>query len=60
MILSGRLWLVNAAAGREDGQTMAEYVFILGLVTLVSIGAFTSFGEAVTGLFGPIVKAVAP
>jgi Flp pilus assembly pilin Flp len=60
MNVRGRLWLVYAVAGRESGQTMAEYVFILGLVTLVSIGAVTSLGESVTGLLGPIVKAVAP
>jgi Flp pilus assembly pilin Flp len=60
MILRGRLWLVNTFAGREDGQAMAEYTFILGLVALAAIGAFTSFGETVAHLFQPIAKAVAP
>lgn len=59
MILRDRLWLVNTA-GREDGQAMAEYTFILALVALAAIGAFTSFGETVTHLFQPIAKAVAP
>ena len=59
MILRDRLWLVNTA-GREDGQAMAEYTFILGLVALACIGGFTSFGESVVHLFQPIAKAVAP
>ena len=60
MSLRDRFGLVNALAEREDGQTMAEYAFILALVALVSIAAFAAFGEAVVRLFEPIAKAVAP
>lgn len=34
-----------------DAQTMAEYALVLGLTTLVLIGVFTSFGQAVLKLY---------
>jgi Flp pilus assembly pilin Flp len=56
--LRGRLSLLHTLAAQQEGQAMAEYAFILGLVFLVSIAAFTSFGQAVLTLFGPVVSAI--
>jgi Flp pilus assembly pilin Flp len=56
--LRGRLSLLFTLAADQGGQAMAEYALILGLVFLVSIAAFTSFGQAVLGLFGPVVNAI--
>jgi Flp pilus assembly pilin Flp len=39
---------------------MTEYAFVLALVALGAATAFTSFGQSVVSMFGPIVKAVAP
>jgi len=46
--------------GCEAGQAMTEYAFILGLVAIVSVTAFTAFGQAVVNLLAPVVKAVSP
>jgi Flp pilus assembly pilin Flp len=35
----------------EEGQTMAEYALILGLVMLAALAAFTSFAQVVVGLY---------
>jgi Flp pilus assembly pilin Flp len=55
-ILRGRVRLPDANAARETGQAAAEYALILGLVALVAIAAFTSFGEAVGRLFSPLMN----
>jgi Flp pilus assembly pilin Flp len=43
----------------EDGQTMAEYAFILALTMLILIATFTAFGQAVLNLF-EAARAVMP
>lgn len=35
----------------EDGQTLVEYGLIIGLLSIVAIGAITLLGGTVTGLF---------
>ena len=40
----------STSVRREEGQTMAEYAFLLGLVTLVALGAYAAFGAAVLNL----------
>jgi len=59
-ITSIRRRLRTVAGRREDGQTMTEYAFLLGLIAVAATAAFTSFGQSILSLFGPIVKAVAP
>jgi Flp pilus assembly pilin Flp len=39
---------------------MAEYAFILSLVAIVCAAAFTSFGQAVASLLGPVANAFTP
>jgi Flp pilus assembly pilin Flp len=60
MNLRDRSAPLRAVACRDDGQTMAEYAFVLGLVMVAAALAFTALGEACVRLLEPVVKAVAP
>ncbi len=60
MILRDRFTGIRAAARRDEGQTMAEYAFVLGLVMVAAAVAFTSLGQACVRLLEPVLKAVAP
>jgi Flp pilus assembly pilin Flp len=45
----------------EEGQALAEYALVLGLVTLVAVGALTVIGTnlaSVLGAVGALVDAV--
>jgi Flp pilus assembly pilin Flp len=48
------LWLIR----REDGQTMAEYAVVLGVITLAVVGVFTALSggisSAITNVTGNI------
>jgi pilus assembly protein Flp/PilA len=44
---------------REDGQAMVEYALILGLVSVVAIGALTTIGTDVNGVLNAVVGALA-
>jgi Flp pilus assembly pilin Flp len=48
-------WLVSK---REDGQTMAEYAVVLGVITLAVVGVFTALSggisSAITSVTGMI------
>lgn len=50
----------RSIASNQDGQTMVEYAVILTTVALLATAAFLTFGQAVVGMFQPIVKAVTP
>jgi len=41
---------------REEGQAMAEYALILGLVTAALVLAFSSLGAATVHLFDSVVS----
>ena len=41
----------------EEGQALAEYALILGLVAVVAIAALTLLGAAITGQLGSITGA---
>ena len=45
---------------KDEGQTMAEYAFVLGLVMVAAVVSFTALGQACARLLTPVVKAVAP
>jgi pilus assembly protein Flp/PilA len=48
-----------ARTRREDGQAMVEYALILGLVSVVAIGALTAIGGDVNGVLGAVEGALA-
>ncbi len=41
----------------EEGQALAEYGLILGLIAVVAIAALTLLGVAITGQLGSITSA---
>ncbi len=41
----------GAAWRSEDGQDLAEYAILIGLIALVVVGAVTLFGQGVVALF---------
>ncbi len=47
-----------ARVAHEEGQTMSEYAFLLGLVTLAGVGAFEMFGLAVLRILGNAVREI--
>jgi Flp pilus assembly pilin Flp len=55
-----RTWfnLTRAAAQREEGQTMAEYVVVLALITIGVIVALTALAVAISGKFGAVTTAL--
>ena len=42
----------------EEGQALAEYGLILGLIAVVAIAALTLLGAAITGQLGSITGAL--
>ena len=42
----------------EDGQGLVEYALIILLVAVVLVGALTSFGGALSGLYQQAVSAL--
>jgi Flp pilus assembly pilin Flp len=50
------LWLWGRQFG-ENGQTLAEFTFIVALVALVAVLALSALGMAVAGFFDSVVPA---
>ena len=46
MCLKPYIWLVSR---REEGQTMAEYAVVLGVITLAVVGVFTALAGGISG-----------
>lgn len=47
--------LVAALRGREDGQTMAEYAVVLGVITVLTIGVFTALSGGIQGAINNVI-----
>ena len=43
-----------AAAGREEGQALVEYVLILGLISIVTVALMAAVGTSVTDLLSRV------
>ena len=52
------LELISSIRNREDGQAMVEYALILGLVSVVAIGALTLIGQDVNGVLTAVQTAL--
>ena len=55
MFLKPYLWLV---ARREDGQTMAEYAVVLGVITLAVVGVFTALAGGISGAINTVTSSI--
>jgi Flp pilus assembly pilin Flp len=56
-VLEARSHMFGALPG-EDGQALVEYSLILLLIALVTIGALTSIGTAVSGIISSVAAAL--
>ena len=58
MTLSDSFALFKAFRKRQEGQTMAEYAVVLGVITLAVVGVFTALSggisSAITNVTGYI------
>ena len=55
MFLKPYIWLVGR---REDGQTMAEYAVVLGVITLAVVGVFTALAGGISGAINTVTGAI--
>ena len=55
-----RSWVLGVGVARERGQGMVEYGIILGLVSVLAIGALTLLGTDITAMFAVVTDALAP
>ncbi len=43
---------------RQEGQTMAEYAVVLGVITLAVVGVFTALAGGISGAISSVTSAV--
>ena len=43
--------------GRDEGQTLAEYAVILGVITIAVVGVFTALAGGISGAMNSVVSA---
>jgi Flp pilus assembly pilin Flp len=43
---------------REEGQTMAEYAVVLGVITLAVVGVFTALAGGISGAVSAVTGAI--
>jgi len=55
MIFKPYLWLLRK---REEGQTMAEYAVVLGIITLAVVGVFTALAGGISGAIDAVKSAI--
>jgi Flp pilus assembly pilin Flp len=55
VFLKPYLWL---ASRREDGQTMAEYAVVLGVITLAVVGVFTALAGGISGAINTVTTSI--
>ena len=46
---------LQTRAAREEGQTMAEYGVVLGVITLAAVGAFLLLGTEIKNVIGDVI-----
>jgi Flp pilus assembly pilin Flp len=49
-----RTW-IDALRTREEGQTMAEYGVVLGVITIAAVGAFLALGGRIDDAINAVV-----
>ena len=55
MFLKPYIWLVGR---REDGQTMAEYAVVLGVITLAVVGVFTALSGGISSAISNVTTMI--
>ena len=49
------IWLLGR---REEGQTMAEYAVVLGVITLAVVGVFTALAGGISGAISTVTSSI--
>ena len=58
MTLSDYLAYFAAARKRQEGQTMAEYAVVLGVITLAVVGVFTALSGGISGAISNVTSTI--
>ena len=58
MSFSDYLDLFRSVRKREEGQTMAEYAVVLGVITLAVVGVFTALSGGISGALNSVKGAI--
>ncbi len=58
MSFSEYLDLIRSVRKREEGQTMAEYAVVLGVITLAVVGVFTALSGGISGALNSVKGAI--
>jgi Flp pilus assembly pilin Flp len=58
MTFSECIDLLNWARKRQEGQTMAEYAVVLGVITLAVVGVFTALAGGISGAIDSVKGAI--
>jgi Flp pilus assembly pilin Flp len=58
MTFSDCLDLLRWARKRQEGQTMAEYAVVLGVITLAVVGVFTALAGGISGAINSVKGAI--
>ena len=58
MTFSECIDLIKWARKRQEGQTMAEYAVVLGVITLAVVGVFTALAGGISGAINSVKGAI--
>jgi Flp pilus assembly pilin Flp len=58
MTFSDYIDLIRAVRKGEEGQTMAEYAVVLGVITLAVVGVFTALSGGIKGAITAVTGAI--
>jgi Flp pilus assembly pilin Flp len=58
MTLSDYFALLSVARKRQEGQTMAEYAVVLGVITLAVVGVFTALSGGISGAISNVTSSI--
>jgi len=58
MTLSDYFALLSVARRRQEGQTMAEYAVVLGVITLAVVGVFTALSGGISGAISNVTSTI--
>jgi Flp pilus assembly pilin Flp len=58
MKLSDYFSLLLWARKRQEGQTMAEYAVVLGVITLAVVGVFTALSGGISGAISNVTSTI--
>ena len=50
--------MIKEARKRQEGQTMAEYAVVLGVITLAVVGVFTALAGGISGAINSVKGAI--